>query len=154
MCSCHYRLLVFCVHTPSIHRNLALIGLNYIHSLNPSIIHRDIKQANVLMHVTNEGDVVYKLCDFGLARELEVDRNARTFLGTPTTIAPEVVGRQPYTVSADLWSIGLVMYECLLGGPLFVGDNEDIVMFSVLSRPLPKCVGTKHVVAVPFVVCL
>lgn len=81
-----------------------LHGLDYLHSRK--IIHRDIKPSNILL--TNIGQV--KLCDFGVSGEL-VNSLAGTFTGTSYYMAPERIQGQPYTVTSDVWSLGLTLME-------------------------------------------
>lgn len=81
-----------------------LQGLEYLHSRK--IIHRDIKPSNIL--ITKVGQV--RLCDFGVSGEL-VNSLAGTFTGTSYYMAPERIQGQPYTVTSDVWSLGLTMME-------------------------------------------
>lgn len=81
-----------------------LKGLDYLHER--SIIHRDIKPSNIL--VTESGQI--KLCDFGVSGEL-VDSKAGTFVGTSSYMAPERIKGQSYTITSDVWSLGLTILE-------------------------------------------
>lgn len=73
------------------------------------IIHRDIKPTNIF--VSDNGD--FKLGDFGVARVREKSSGNMSAKGTYTYMAPEVCHGKPYTVSADLYSLGIVMYRLL-----------------------------------------
>ncbi|KAH8990612.1 Pkinase-domain-containing protein [Lactarius akahatsu] len=90
-----------------------LIGLNYLHKSN--VIHRDIKAANVL--VTALGKVM--ICDFGVSALLATTNSKRnTFIGTPYWMAPEVAQSVPaYDTKADIWSLGIMIYEMIKGSP-------------------------------------
>lgn len=94
-----------------------LLGLSYLHRL--SIIHRDIKLANIL--IDNKMDA--KIADFGLASKIEYQgERKRTVCGTPNYIAPEVLeGNHSY--EADIWSIGVLIYTMLVGYPPFQTDS-------------------------------
>lgn len=91
-------------------------GLDYIHN-TPAIIHRDIKAGNLLL--TADGHV--KLADFGVSAQLKAPGGrARTFIGTPYWMAPEVIACDPespsslqssYDCKADVWSIGITAIE-------------------------------------------
>ena len=100
-----------------------LSGIAYLHSNN--IIHRDIKSANILLN--NKG--VVKLGDFGLARTISpiVQRN-KQYSGNVVTIwyrPPELLlGMKNYDLKVDMWSIGCVFAELLMGEPIFKGNNE------------------------------
>eukprot|EP01094_Clydonella_sp_ATCC50884_P025548 TRINITY_DN6757_c0_g1_i1.p1 TRINITY_DN6757_c0_g1~~TRINITY_DN6757_c0_g1_i1.p1 ORF type:complete len:645 (+),score=137.06 TRINITY_DN6757_c0_g1_i1:276-2210(+) len=84
-------------------------GMAYLHSLNPPIIHRDLKSQNLLL--TEDWNV--KVADFGLAR-VQV-QNTMTATGTPQWSAPEVIRREHYTTAADVFSFGIILYEVLTG---------------------------------------
>eukprot|EP00956_Cyclotella_meneghiniana_P007611 scaffold10237_cov71-Cyclotella_meneghiniana.AAC.17 len=97
-------------------------GLGYLHC--ESVLHRDIKPANVL--VSSTGRV--KLADFGIVsqrtssdEDLSPQMNA-TVIGTTKYMSPERLLGKPYTMSSDVWSLGLVLLECLRGD----GPFEDI----------------------------
>lgn len=80
------------------------------------IIHRDIKPDNILLL---DGDRTIKLGDFGLAKMLTSQNDfAKTYVGTPYYMSPEVLMDQPYTPVCDIWSLGCVLYElCTLHPP-------------------------------------
>lgn len=81
-----------------------LRGLDYLHERK--IVHRDIKPSNIL--VTRSGQI--KLCDFGVSGEL-VNSLAGTFTGTSFYMAPERIKGQNYTITSDVWSLGLTILE-------------------------------------------
>jgi hypothetical protein len=88
-----------------------------------SILHRDLKPENVLRH-----DGTWKLADFGLARNLTEATATHTFLawGTPPYMAPELWDQKPATSKSDLYALGVLAYELLVGTRPFPGpDAED-----------------------------
>ncbi len=104
------------------------------HDLN--IIHRDLKPENVLL--TEDGTP--KLTDFGIAKLVtEGTRLTGTGaqLGTPYYMSPEAWQGRPLTVQADIWSLGIVLFEILAGQVPFGGDTLAAVMNKVLTAPLP-----------------
>jgi eukaryotic-like serine/threonine-protein kinase len=86
------------------------------------LVHRDIKPANLL--VTSEGRV--KIADFGIARAANgvAITRAGTMVGTATYVSPEQVQGDPATSASDVYSLGVVAYECLAGVPPFRADGE------------------------------
>lgn len=97
-------------------------GIKYLHSAD--VIHRDLKPSNILIN----SDCHLKLCDFGLARSLYQDEEKDLALteevATRWYRAPEVLlGSQTYEKSADIWSIGCILAELLIGKPLFPGNS-------------------------------
>lgn len=88
------------------------IALEHVHSLN--VIHRDVTPRNVLWFP----DGVVKLADFGISKELpEGDDFARTLIGLPGTIPPELLKAGRSTPQSDIYQVGLVLLHLLLGRP-------------------------------------
>ncbi|XP_077926082.1 serine/threonine-protein kinase Nek5 [Halichoerus grypus] len=95
------------------------LGLKYIH--DRKILHRDIKAQNIFL---SKNGMVAKLGDFGIARVLNNSMElARTCVGTPYYLSPEICQNKPYNNKTDIWSLGCVLYElCTLKRP-FEGNN-------------------------------
>jgi novel protein kinase C delta type len=101
-------------------------GLQHLHSVG--VIYRDLKLDNVLLD--KDGHV--KIADFGMCKENIVgDNKATTFCGTPDYMAPEILSGQKYNQSVDWWSLGVLLYEMLVGQSPFHGDDEDDLFFSI-----------------------
>ncbi len=100
------------------------------------LIHRDIKPANILF--TSEG--IVKVVDFGIAKALTgatTDLTAEgTTVGTATYIAPEQYTGAEVDGRADVYALGMVMYECLTGRPAFSGDTPTATAAARLTREI------------------
>ncbi|EMR11364.1 hypothetical protein PNEG_00391 [Pneumocystis murina B123] len=116
-----------------------LIALNYIH--RSGIIHRDIKAANIL--ITNDGRV--QLCDFGVAAQLTANNFKRnTFVGTPYWMAPEVITEgASYNFKADIWSLGITIYEIATGNPPFADQEPMRAIILIPRSPPTRLEGTQ-----------
>ncbi|MGN9837620.1 serine/threonine-protein kinase [Nonomuraea sp. H19] len=99
------------------------------------IIHRDIKPGNLL--VTPEG--IIKVTDFGIARALEAApvTQTGTVLGTAQYVSPEQAQGFPLTPATDLYSLGVVAYECLSGRTPFQGDSQVAIALLHLNEQPP-----------------
>jgi CheY-like chemotaxis protein len=97
------------------------------------VIHRDVKPENVLL----DGDGVLKVMDFGIARLAERSSNATQagmIVGTPAYMAPEqLVGADEIDARADLYAVGVVMYECLTGRAPFEAPSIVALIGKVLT---------------------
>uniref|UniRef100_A0A8C2BE49 non-specific serine/threonine protein kinase n=1 Tax=Cyprinus carpio TaxID=7962 RepID=A0A8C2BE49_CYPCA len=109
------------------------------------IIHRDLKPQNILLSYTGRkkssiNGIRIKIADFGFARYLQSNMMAATLCGSPMYMAPEVIMSQNYDAKADLWSIGTVIYQCLVGKPPFQANSpQDLRMFYEKNKTLvPK----------------
>ena len=97
--------------------NQCLRALNYLNS--KGVCHRDIKLENIMIF-DNHSLQNIKLIDFGLSRQINFQvgkiniNDEGKCSGTPYYVAPEVISRK-ITTASDLWSIGVVMYQCLTG---------------------------------------
>lgn len=114
------------------------IGRQLLHAFaythQRGIIHRDIKPANIF--ITNEGDV--KVADFGIAKvENSELTQVGTSLGTPSYMSPEQCTGQPVDQRADLFSIGVVLYQLLTGEKPFQGNSTHALMHHIV-RSTPE----------------
>ncbi|XP_039331957.1 serine/threonine-protein kinase ULK2 isoform X4 [Saimiri boliviensis] len=115
-------------------------AMRILHS--KGIIHRDLKPQNILLSYANRrkssvSAIRIKIADFGFARYLHSNMMAATLCGSPMYMAPEVIMSQHYDAKADLWSIGTVIYQCLVGKPPFQANSpQDLRMFYEKNRSL------------------
>lgn len=107
------------------------LALAYAH--NQGIVHRDIKPANIML----ASDRVL-LGDFGIAHLPQSDMTERgQLLGSPSYMSPEQAMGQPATPLSDLFSLGVVVYECLAGQKPFDGDTFSQISYKVINEPPP-----------------
>ncbi|MDQ7802699.1 protein kinase [Amycolatopsis sp. A133] len=100
-----------------------------------SVLHRDLKPSNVL-----DVNGVWKLADFGLARNLREETGTFTFrgFGTPHYIAPELWEAKAATVKSDLYAFGVLSYEVLTGSRPFDASSDVDMMNMHVSAPIPR----------------
>ncbi|KAI9045744.1 dual-specificity mitogen-activated protein kinase kinase [Aspergillus affinis] len=117
-----------------------LNGLTYLHSRK--IIHRDIKPSNILL--CRDGQV--KLCDFGVSGEFGTKGDANTFIGTSYYMAPERITGQSYTITSDVWSLGVTLLEVAQHRFPFPADGTEMqpraglidLLTYIVRQPIPK----------------
>jgi mitogen-activated protein kinase kinase len=117
-----------------------LNGLTYLHKHR--IIHRDIKPSNILL--CRNGQV--KLCDFGVSGEFGTKGDANTFIGTSYYMAPERITGQSYTITSDVWSLGVTLLEVAQHRFPFPADGTEMqpraglidLLTYIVRQPIPK----------------
>jgi serine/threonine-protein kinase len=109
-------------------------ALDYAH--NQGVIHRDIKPANLLYN-PKEGSL--KISDFGVARLTDNNRTKTGIvLGTPMYMSPEQLGAETLTGLSDLFSLGVTLYELLIGEVPFKATNIAVLMTKITTEdPAP-----------------
>jgi serine/threonine protein kinase/Tfp pilus assembly protein PilF len=135
-----------------------LDAVGYAHA--QGMIHRDLKPANIMLEVKDEGgrrkdenssflphpsSLRVVLTDFGIAKIL----GGSTFtvsgltIGTPTYMSPEQCSGEPGDARSDLYSLGVVLYECLTGQVPFQGETTVAVLLKHLNEPIPPLRETR-----------
>eukprot|EP00927_Polykrikos_kofoidii_P011926 TRINITY_DN15102_c0_g1_i1.p1 TRINITY_DN15102_c0_g1~~TRINITY_DN15102_c0_g1_i1.p1 ORF type:complete len:646 (+),score=112.75 TRINITY_DN15102_c0_g1_i1:37-1938(+) len=107
-------------------------GVEYLHG--ERIVHRDLKPENVLLFGK---DLRAKIADFGWCAELTVERPSRnTFCGTLDYVAPEMLQGEPHGLAVDLWALGVLLYEMLLGRAPFTSASKKQTMEQICAANL------------------
>ncbi|XP_051822326.1 serine/threonine-protein kinase Nek1 isoform X2 [Antechinus flavipes] len=108
------------------------LALKHVH--DRKILHRDIKSQNIFL--TKDGTV--QLGDFGIARVLNSTLElARTCIGTPYYLSPEICENKPYNNKSDIWALGCVLYEmCTLKHAFEAGNMKNLVL-KIISGSFP-----------------
>ena len=106
-----------------------ILAEKYLH--NKNIIHRDLKPENILIDRKNN---CIKITDFGLSALINrKDQILPDIAGTTDYLAPEVIKQTGYLgQSADIWSCGVILYNCVTGNKPFVGSNS-VMLNNILT---------------------
>jgi serine/threonine protein kinase len=130
--------------TPTLDLVVPVLGA-LVSAHRAGIIHRDVKPENVFLAAPEGGaGVTPKLIDFGIARVLSADVEARTTragtaVGTPQYMSPEQArGEHDLDARTDVWAVGVLLYECLSGVRPFEAANYNLVVVKIVTeRPRP-----------------
>jgi beta-lactam-binding protein with PASTA domain len=109
-------------------------ALSYAH--RSGVVHRDVKPGNILL--TSDGQV--KVTDFGIAQAVSSEdqfAEAGSVMGTATYFSPEQASGAPVDGRSDVYSLGVVLYEMLVGRPPFIGDSPVEVSSQHVNDPVP-----------------
>jgi serine/threonine-protein kinase len=114
------------------------------------VIHRDLKPANVMLTESEDGQELAKVLDFGLAKRLDgnpsEDTQTDTVPGSPKYMAPEVIRQHAVDGRADMYGVGVMLYQMLTGVVPFDYDNPmDILVAHLQTAPRPFAVVNPHV---------
>ena len=107
-----------------------LAGLKYL--IENNIIHRDLKPQNIMV---TKNDTL-KICDFGFARHFDSNMMLNTLCGTPLYMAPEILTYSNYTNKADLWSIGVILYEILFAQRPYSANSFYNLVQQIKEKPI------------------
>ena len=111
-----------------------VIGLAELHDMK--ILHRDLKTSNIFL--TKNYDI--KIGDLGVAKKLSENNFAKTVIGTPYYLSPEICKEKPYNEKSDIWALGCILYElCTFKHP-FEATNQAALINKILKenpKPIP-----------------
>ena len=111
------------------------LGLAYIHSKN--ILHRDLKPMNIFLKKNN----LIKIGDLGVAKMLQTNTKAITYIGTPYYLSPEVCEGKPYNSKSDVWALGCILYELCTFQKPFNAFNQAALCMKIIDgkyKPINK----------------
>jgi serine/threonine protein kinase len=111
------------------------------------IVHRDLKPENIVFARTSTGEFIPKIIDFGIAKvNQDIGTNVLShfgsIMGTLQYMSPEQIDGKPVDGRADVWAMGVMLYEMLTGERPFEGDSAGAILNSILTKP-PVALETK-----------
>ena len=104
-----------------------VIGLAYLHKHN--ILHRDLKSPNIFL--THGLEI--KIGDLGVAKVLSRSGFAKTFIGTPYYLSPEICDEKPYNDKSDVWALGCILYELTTYKHPFEAKSQGALILKIIS---------------------
>jgi len=108
--------------------------LALLHVHEQRVLHRDLKTQNIFLNKSGQ----IKLGDFGIARVLEATKDyAKTMVGTPYYLSPEIIQDKPYAYKSDVWSCGIVLYEMATLQHPFNADCLAVLAGKILQDKVP-----------------
>jgi serine/threonine-protein kinase Chk2 len=127
----HIKLLFY------VKNRLNFTSSKYLH--DQGISHRDLKPENILLESSETNETLIKVTDFGLSKFFDSTIMMKTFCGTPNYLAPEVLttrGEGVYTNKIDNWSLGVILYICLVGYPPFSDEDTKVSLETQIKKGL------------------
>jgi len=114
-------------------------ALKYAHKRG--VIHRDLKPSNLLIQVADDGEQTMKVVDFGLVKLTDGDQShtrAGVILGSPHCMSPEQVRGDEVDETADIYSVGVLLFRAVTGKYPFHGSNSTATMVAHINSPIPS----------------
>ncbi len=126
-------------------------GLREAH--RQGVVHRDLKPSNIMLAPDEDGSEHVKILDFGLVKVLHDDSEELTregsFLGSPRYMSPEQIAHGKVDHRTDLYSLGVILYQCLCGRTPFESENSVQILMAHLQHPVPPLSEKNPTVTVP-----
>ncbi|XP_058450349.1 serine/threonine-protein kinase TBK1 [Malaya genurostris] len=122
------------------------------HLRDNNLVHRDLKPGNIMKYISEDGQTIYKLTDFGAARELEENQQFVSLYGTEEYLHPDMYERavlrksinRSFTANVDLWSIGVTLYHVATGNLPFRpygGRKNKETMHHITTKKAPGVIS-------------
>mmetsp|Transcript_27513 Transcript_27513/g.93938 ORF Transcript_27513/g.93938 Transcript_27513/m.93938 type:complete len:1076 (+) Transcript_27513:233-3460(+) len=124
------------------------MGLDYLHRQN--VVYRDLKPENIL--IGSNGHC--RLTDFGFAKMLDPGGRTYTVCGTPDYLSPELIENRGCTTACDMWALGVLTYELLVGAPPFKGTDKHDLFRTIVTHKVVQFPRGFHPAAQDLVSCL
>lgn len=115
------------------------------------IVHRDLKPGNVILTLGDDGEEMVKLLDFGLAKRMSTldESNPDLLPGSPKYMSPEIIRQQPVDGRADIYALGVMLYQMLTGVVPFDRENPLDILKAHLYQQPPSMAAVNPQAAVP-----
>ncbi|XP_053674907.1 inhibitor of nuclear factor kappa-B kinase subunit epsilon [Anopheles nili] len=122
------------------------------HLRDNNLVHRDLKPGNIMKYISEDGQTIYKLTDFGAARELGENQQFASLYGTEEYLHPDMYERavlrksinRSFTANVDLWSIGVTLYHVATGNLPFRpygGRKNKETMYHITTKKAPGVIS-------------
>ena len=118
-----------------------ILAVEYLHTRSPVIIHRDIKPENIMIDKTGR----VKLTDFGWANFVNRTSERMTACGTLEYLPPEMVDEKGHDTCADIWCLGILLYEMLTGSTPFKASGKEKTMKNITTSCIKFPLGFSHI---------
>ena len=112
-----------------------------------NIVHRDLKLENILVKYEDkeQNKFTVKLTDYGMSRQVNKTKIFKTHVGTPVTMAPEILeGSEKYDNKCDLWSIGVIIYQLIFNEFPYIGETEVSLLNKIKNYKQKKLKKTEN----------
>merc|ERR1719436_797336 len=111
----------------------ATLALKYMHDKH--VLHRDLKSQNLFLTAQDR----LRIGDFGISKVLEGTASfARTTIGTPYYLSPEICKEQPYSFASDIWALGCILYELVALRVPFDAQSLQALVQKITRGPTPS----------------
>ena len=115
-----------------------LLAINFLHG--KGICHRDMKLDNIMVTIerneVGKCTIICKVTDFGFAKAIDPSEKESMSLGTPLYMAPELACHEPYSFEVDIWALGVITHNILLGKPPFLGKDKPETFEKIVNQEL------------------